>query len=185
MTSPKIDYSKISSLKIILIIFGLVIFTIWGLVATVISFIEFENYFHPYLFCFCFGIPGLIIGILIAIRIKSAICFTQKMHDEYNKTPVSIVFGFIGTLLFIGVLLNQSFSHVQTVADYKVVDKVFNQGKSRQLSIIKLYVEIDGKINILSCNKRYWDSVRIGQEISISYIKSQIGFDYLVLNDEK
>ena len=180
----KINNSKISKLRKGITIVGLVVFSLWGIFASVLSIIKIQNYVHPYFFGLCLGIVGLVLGIFMSIRLKPYVCFNSKMYNEYVRIPVSIVSGFIGSLLFLGVTINQSLSQIEKCGYYKVVDKMYREGRSRQPSIIKLYVEMDRKINTIHCNQKYWESVIIGQEIYICYYKSKLGFDYLLLDYE-
>jgi hypothetical protein len=178
----KTNHSKISKLRKAITIVSLVVFSLWGIIASVLSIIKIQNYIRPYFFGFSLVIVGLVLGIFVSIRLKPYVCFNSKMYNEYTRTPVAIVFGFIGSLLFLGVTANQSLSHREKCGYYKVVDKLYVEGRSRQPSIINLFVDIDRKITTIHCNQKYWESVIIGQEVYLCYYKSRLGFDYLLLD---
>lgn len=181
----KPDFNKISTYRKVFVITCLIASIIWGIMGSVISIVKFVNYNHPYIFGFILGTLGLIIGIIISIKFKQRICISQKMYSDYVRTPIFIVAGFIGTFLYLGVNLNQSLSSIEKCDNYEVIDKLFIQGRSRQPSKINLYLNVEGKVIVLACNKKYWDTVAIGQTVNICFYKSKIGFDYIILTDEK
>ncbi len=179
----KVDLNNVSKLRKAIVTVGIMIFLFWGIAAGAISVSKFENYIHPYFFGFSFATIGLIIGIIIAKKIKPYIVITKKMHTDFFNIILAISVGFIGTSMLLGHSLNVSLSVVEKCDNYMIVDRQFHKGGFRkpELNIIK--INIDGEIFKLLCKHKYWTMIEIGQKVNVCRFKSNIGFDYLVLNE--
>jgi len=167
-------------------IVGLLIFSlIGGIIAATIGIIRIENYYRPYYFAFIFGGLGLLTGIVTAIKAKPFIAVNYKIRNYYSSAIIHISVGFIGFFLLTGTYLNESFSHFYRKDNFEVINKNRREKHFRVSEKNTLIVNLNGKPYRLICRHNYWDNVIIGQKIELSFYKSSMGFDYIVIENDK
>ena len=173
--------------KLLFILTGglFIISPILGILLSVRAIIQFENYFKPYLFAFIWGTIGLVIGYLISKRIRPFITRVNKKIKDYFQFSFFLITFFIGLFLQIGVKTNLHLSKLEYTKAPLVINKTYRKGHGRQTSYYKLFFELDGEITNVRCNQIYWNSILIGERIKIEVYKSKIGFDFILLPDEK
>jgi len=162
-----------------------IISPIIGIILGVIAIVEFENYFSPYLFAATCGGFGLVTGYLISKKIKPFVTKLNKRIKDYSQLSVYLISGFIGLFLLIGVKMNFNFSRLEYSDTTIVINKTYKKGKFRQAGYNKLFFKLNGELIDVRCHKKYWNSVNIGQKIKIEVYKSRLGFDYILLPNEK
>ena len=188
MKIKKQDIDEISKQKRTLMLTFLIISIIIGFITSVIAITKFENYIQPYLFGFTFGGIGLLIGLFVFQKYAPPF---KKINPRARIEDIIFVaiffsFGFIGSCMFLVQYLNHSTSKLEKCDNFTVVDKFYRKGKGRMRELNYLYINIDGQIQKMSCRRHtYWETISIGQRISVCVYNSKIGFDYLELPDEK
>ena len=183
--SEKFDQKSITLGRKILVISFLLFNVPVGLIAAIIAIGNFDNYYDPYLFGLISGSIGLIVGVIIAKKLKPLFSVTRKLQFEYGGAILMVSFGFIGFSMLLFEQLNQCISTVKECENYVVTDKYYLERKGRySVSQILLYVDMNGKTEELRCTLPYWETIAIGKHIKVCKQTSAIGFDYLELPDE-
>ncbi|NNV54735.1 hypothetical protein [Limnovirga soli] len=181
----KYNSKKPSILKQIIVITGLFVFLFGGMFATIIGFDNFKNYDSPYLFVFAFGTLGLVIGIMVAKKIKPYVILNPKMLNNYSNLTIMFSVGFIGGFILLGHHFNSTISTLYKCDTFSVIDKEFHKGGFRQPELNILILNVEGENKRLLCRQNYWQTVSIGQTVNACIYKSPIGLDYTNLPDNK
>jgi len=173
--------------KLLFILTGVlfVMSPVLGIILSIVAILQFENYFKPYLFALIWGIIGLVIGYLISKRIKPFITKINKKIKDYFQFSLFLMTFFIGLFWQIGVMTNSYFSKLEYTGNHVVINKTYRTGHGRQTSYYKLFFELNGELTNVRCNQNYWNSILIGERIKIEVYKSKLGFDFILLPDEK
>ena len=180
-----IDFKSISTLRKVITVTLLILFTFWGIFAGGMSISKLHNYTHPFIFGLLSATFGLLVGISTAKKFKSIFAVTKKLHSDYVGGIFILCIGFIGSFMLLGHYLNQSISTIDKCDNYPIVDKYEFSGGRRGDIRIELYVVINGIKKKINCNKFYYDKVEIGDEINICIYSSLLGFDFYKLTDEE
>jgi len=181
----KIDFKEISKTKKVLVIVFIAVFLFWGIITGIIAIAKFENYNRPYLFGFCFGTIGLVIGIIVSNRLKPYLIINSKMQEDYFKIVMYISTGFIGSMMLLGHFFNSSISTIDKSENCYVVDKIYREGRYRKAELNILVINFEGEYHRLLCRHNYWQKIMVGDKVNICFYKSKIGFDYITLIDDK
>ncbi|MBW8323663.1 MAG: hypothetical protein K0M50_02755 [Prolixibacteraceae bacterium] len=174
---------KVKPRQIIIIATALILFMFGGIFAGISGVWKMVNYHHPYLFGFIFGGIGWIFGLFTYYKLFIA----HKAKNLFDEFPalLCISIGFIGLFLFLSPVLNQELSVNKKCDNYIVIQKDKNVSSARNPKIFSLYVKINDKSYRLICSSDYWNNVSIGQSIDICLHKSNLGFDFFSLKDDK
>ncbi len=170
----KIDYNNVTVLKKVLVMTGLFVSLFGGLFASVVSISKFQNYTHPYIFGFTFGIIGLIIGFYVAKKLKPHIVLNPKMLLNYFNFSIMFSVGFIGIFMLAGQFLNNGTSKLYKCDNFVIVDKKYSKGGFRRPELNILIANIDGKNHRILCQYNYWQRISIGQKVNICIYDSLI-----------
>lgn len=186
MTKKEISFYNISYLKQTTVLFGILTSLFGGMITGIIAVSNFKNYEKPYLFAFTFGLVGLIIGIIAAKKLKAYIVLNPKMLENYDVTTMFISTGFIGVSLLIAQKANNSYlSTIEKCDKFYVTDKYFKKETRKRSESNILVINVDGNMHKIDVHPKYFQKVKIGEKISACLYKSKIGFDYLILTNEK
>lgn len=156
-----------------------------GAYTGVIGIINIENYYHPYWFGIIFGGFGLVVGILIAKRVKPYIAVNRRLKNDYGMSIMYISTGFIGVSLMFGSILNQSLSEIYKYDTYTITNKYRQEKRVRTPEVNSLVVNINGQSQRLVCSRDYWNCTYIGKDITLSLYKSKLGFDFIKISNDK
>lgn len=185
MTKQKIkSFDNVSRLKKIIVLTGIFVSLFGGIFMAIVAIDNFKNYDNPYLFSFIFGTIGLLTGLFIARKIKSAILLNQKMQQNYFQLSIFILTGFIGLFLLIGQNVNTILSNKEKCNNYAVVDKIFRKGGFRRAELNIFVINVDGVYHKYITKPNYWQTISTGQQIDVCIYKSRIGFNYIKLTNE-
>jgi hypothetical protein len=171
-----------SLLKKVVVVTGLFVSLFGGTFAAIVSIDDFKNYDSPYLSAFTFGTFGLVIGLIVARKIRP---YVIEMVSDYSHFTLMFIVGFIGGFMLVGHYFNSTISALYKCDMFYVSDKAFHKGGHRRLELSILILNIDGKNQGLLCRQNYWQAISIGQTANACIFKSPIGFDYTTLPDNK
>ena len=164
---------------------GLFVFLFGGMFAAIVGIDNFKNYNSPYFFGFTFGTFGLVIGLIVARKIKPYVILNPKMLTNYSNLTIMFSVGFIGSFMLGGQMLNSGFSHLYKCDKFVVLDKGFHKEGYKRVEKNILVMDIENKNYRLLCRHDYWQTISVGQTANACIYKSPIGFDYLTLPDNK
>jgi len=164
---------------------GIILLVFIGIFTSIVGINNIVNYFHPYFFGFIFGGIGLVLGIMVAIKIKPYVAVNQKQKRDYWLPIMYISACFFGISVLTGSMINQEFSKVENCDNYTVINKYRQEYRRGSPEINSLVVEINGESHRLVCNFNYWDRIDIGQTINLCLYKSKLGFDYVKITNDK
>ena len=184
MNQKNKPFDNVSRQKKLIVVTGIFVSLFGGMFAAIVAIDNFKNYDNPYLFGFVFGTIGLLTGLFIARKIKSAILINQKMQQNYSQLTIFILTGFIGLFLLLGQNANTILSNKEKCDNYSVVDKIFRKGGYKRAELNILVINIDGVYHKYITKPNYWQTISTGQQIEVCIYKSIIRFDYLKLTNE-
>jgi hypothetical protein len=173
------------TLKKAIVVTGPFVFLFGGMFATIVSVDNFKNYDSPYLFVFTFGSLGLVVGLIVASKIKQYVILNPIMETNYSTLTIMFSVGFIGGFILVGHLFNSTISNLYKCDTFYVSGKEFHKGGFRRPELNVLILDIEGKNQQLYCRQNYWQTISIGQTASACIHKSPIGFNYTTLPDNK
>ena len=156
-----------------------------GIFTIIIGIDRIENYEHPYWFGLISGGIGLLIGVLIANKVKSYIAVNPRMKNNFGMATMYISTGFIGISLLTGSIINKGLSEIEIRDNFIVINKHRREAHFRTPEINSLFVNIRGDSHRLICKPYYWDNTSIGQSIELCIYKSKLGFDFIEITNEK
>jgi hypothetical protein len=175
------NYSNVSTLKKVVVIFGLFTSLFGGMFAAIVAVDNYKNYISPYSFTFLCGGIGLVAGLYVAKLIKPYVILNKIMLSNYYLLTIQFSVGFIGSFMLLGFYFNSAISSQVKCDEFSVVDTEYTKGGYRRTERNTLYVNIDGKIETFLCKRAYWQSINVGQKVNVCIYGSPIGFDNLVL----
>ena len=184
MAKQKINFKKQSKGKQVIIVTIFFISLLGGMFAGIVGVDNFKNYDSPYLFAFTFGVIGLMVGSTVAKRMKPFVILNPTMLINYSNLSSMFSFGFVGTFMLGGHILNSKISSLYKCDNFVVIDKQFEKGYKRVKKYI-LVVNIENQTQRLLCRENYWQAMTIGETTNICIFKSPIGFDYLTLTENQ
>lgn len=167
------------------ILIGIILSIFVGIFTSIIGINNFKNYFHPYLFGFVFGAMGLILGIMVALKLKPVVAVNQKLKNNYYLFIMYISICFFGISLMAGSMINREFSNVEDCDNYIVFSKYRQEYQRGSPEINSLVVNINGESHRIVCSYDYWCRIGIGQNIDLCLYKSKFGFDYVEITNDK
>jgi hypothetical protein len=167
------------------IVILMIISMIGGIIVSVIGISRIENYYHPYLFGFIFGVVGLLVGYLVSQKARPIIAVNHKIKNNYGMAIMYISVGFIGLFLLIGTYINQNLSKVDKFSNCLVVNKYRQESRFRTPEINSLVVNLNGQTKRLVCSREFWYKTNVGQRINLCFYESSIGFNYIEIVDDK
>lgn len=176
---------KTNNQKPVLIGLALSIVVIVGLITGAIGINRIENYNNPYIFGFIFGGIGLLLGIYITNRLKKVIAVNREIEKSFWIHKMFISIGLVGIFILIGSLINQSISTLDKCDSFELTDKYRKEYRSRSPEINSLIFTIKGKSQRLICSRNFWYKTALGQKVELCFYRSLIGFDYIIIADDK
>jgi len=177
-------FDNVSRLKKAVVVTGTFVSLFGGMFAAIVAIDNFKNYDSPYLFGFVFGTIGLLVGLLVANKLKSKIIINQKMQQNYDQLTIFIATGFIGIVMLLGQQANTFLSTKEKCDNYLVADKIFRKGGHRRAELNILVIDVDGVYHRFITNRNYWRTVSAGQQVNVCIYTSKMGFDFIKLTYE-
>ncbi|MBK6444504.1 MAG: hypothetical protein IPF81_04105 [Bacteroidetes bacterium] len=181
----KYNSKKPSLLKQLVVVIGLFVFLFGGMFATIVAVDNFKNYNSPYFFAFTCSTLGLVIGLIVARKIKPYIILNPKMLTNYSNLTIMFSIGFIGSFMLVGHYYNSTISNLYKCNTFTVIDKEFHKGGVKRPEKNILILNVEGTSIRLLCTKAYWQTISVGQTANACIYKSPLGFDYLTLPEDK
>jgi len=176
---------RISPLKKVIIVTGLLLSLFVGGVAIRVVVNTLRNYDHPYLFGFTFGTLGLAGGWYAAKKLRSEIAVTAQMHQYYYQIKWMIYAPFIGLTMLLAKQINTQFLTNKKCRDYIVTKKIYIESSIRQRERFAVLINVNGKIYKFFTHYDDWQSVSVGQKRKVCLHQSEIGFGFVtyMMND--
>jgi hypothetical protein len=169
----------ISGRKKVAVVVGSFVSLFGGMLAAIVAIENFKNYNSPYLFGFVFGSIGLIIGILVASKLKSKIIISSAMRRDYSLFTILISTGFIGLSVLLAQITNSNFSNEERCDNFKVVEKFVTKGGYKRIESNILVIEIDDELHRLITNPSSWQNVTVGEKVNLCLYKGILGFEFV------
>lgn len=185
MNQTKEKFTSTSTFKKVIVIFGYFTSLFGGMFAAIVAVYNYKNYIHPYEFTLCCASFGLVAGLYFAKLLKPYIILNKTMLSNYSNLTIQFSIGFIGGFMLLGYYFNSTISSQLKCDEFSVLKTEHHNGGFRQPERNILYVDIEGKIETILCSRDFWSGVSIGQKVKLCIYNSPIGFDNLVLTDDK
>ena len=164
----------------------MVVFIFWGIILAVLAVRNIRNYHEPYKFTIIIASLSILIGVVSTRTIRPFLKLNNIQANNFYLAHLYMTIGFFGTFMLIGHNVNSSLSTKTVCENYPLINKIITERKGRYGGNDHLlYLNISNKILEIETNSKYWKAVETGNEINICKYESRIGFDYLVLSDEK
>ncbi len=176
---------KTDNQKPVLIGLALSIFVIVGLITGAIGINRIQNYNSPYAFGLLFGGIGLLLGIYVTNKLKKVIAVNSEIKKSFWIPKMFISIGLIGISIVISSLINQSISTLEKCDSFELTGKYRKEYRSRSPEINSLIFTIKGKSQRLICSRNFWNKTTLGQKVELCFYRSLIGFDYIIIADDK
>jgi len=156
----------------------LLLLLIGGIYIAALTSIRIKNYQNPFRFILVFGTIGIILGYIIAIKLKPFIQNHKKKLTPYSIHKIFWILVFVPYFSFVGTIVNNNLSEVTHCNNYSVINK-FRIKRIRATEINQLVVDINDRLVKLYCSHNYFDNTQNGEAINLCFYKSKIGFNFI------
>jgi len=155
-----------------------------GIISAAFAMDSFENYLNPYPYSILLCLIGILIAYVLSLALKKYISGLIENIKDYKGVFFGLSLGFIGICLNLGIRTNNFLSVMKYSGEVTILDKSRRIGGSRDAGHSKIHFVLNGKKISYNCNYKYWETLYIGDRISIEYYKSKLGSDYIIYTDE-
>ena len=157
-------------------------FCILSFLPLAIGIYKIDQYINDVWFGFTFSALGLLIGILFYNFILCKIFKDLKNYDGKGwSISKGFIIGSIGYTFGIANFINKQNPTTINTKEYTIEKK--SQGGGRH-SENYLFFKVDNEIERITCSDKYWETVKVGENIKLKVMKGKLGFDYIECENE-